>query len=74
MSLAIGEHHGPFRRDPAGRNRAIAGQEAREHSRLLRPGHEPQHAPGAVEPLQSALKYFRPEFEAAIARGQTKAA
>lgn len=24
------------------------------------------HAPGAVEPLQSAIKYFRPEFEAKI--------
>jgi NADH-quinone oxidoreductase subunit F len=24
------------------------------------------HAPGAMEPLQSALKYFRPEFEAGI--------
>lgn len=26
------------------------------------------HAPGAVEPLGSAIKYFRPEFEAGIAR------
>jgi len=26
------------------------------------------HAPGAMEPLQSALKYFRGEFEAGIAR------
>ena len=26
------------------------------------------HAPGAVEPLGSALKYFRPEFEAGIAK------
>ena len=25
------------------------------------------HAPGAVEPLGSALKYFRDEFEAGIA-------
>lgn len=25
------------------------------------------HAPGAVEPLQSAIKYFREEFEAGIA-------
>jgi NADH-quinone oxidoreductase subunit F len=25
------------------------------------------HAPGAVEPLGSAIKYFRPEFEAGIA-------
>ena len=26
------------------------------------------HAPGAVEPLQSAIKYFREEFEAGIAK------
>ena len=26
------------------------------------------HAPGAVEPLGSAIKYFRPEFEAGIAQ------
>jgi NADH-quinone oxidoreductase subunit F len=26
------------------------------------------HAPGAVEPLQSAIKYFRDEFEAGIGR------
>lgn len=26
------------------------------------------HAPGAVEPLQSAIKYFLPEFEAAISK------
>jgi NADH-quinone oxidoreductase subunit F len=26
------------------------------------------HAPGAVEPLQSAIKYFRPEFEAGLAK------
>ncbi|MCY1307432.1 NADH-quinone oxidoreductase subunit F [compost metagenome] len=26
------------------------------------------HAPGAVEPLGSAIKYFRPEFEAGVAR------
>jgi NADH-quinone oxidoreductase subunit F len=25
------------------------------------------HAPGAMEPLQSALRYFRPEFERGIA-------
>jgi NADH-quinone oxidoreductase subunit F len=34
------------------------------------------HAPGAVEPLASALKYFRDEFEAGIAplqRGEPKA-
>ncbi|SUC27529.1 NADH-quinone oxidoreductase subunit F [Providencia rustigianii] len=26
------------------------------------------HAPGAVEPLQSAIKYFRKEFEAGISK------
>jgi NADH-quinone oxidoreductase subunit F len=49
------------------------------HCRLLGPGRTfCAHAPGAVEPLQSALKYFRADFEAAIARGvaagQTRAA
>ena len=40
--------------------------------RLLGPGRTfCAHAPGAVEPLQSALKHFRADFEAAIARGQT---
>ena len=34
------------------------------HSRLLGPGHTfCALAPGAVEPLQSALKYFRADFE-----------
>ncbi|TBL71485.1 NADH-quinone oxidoreductase subunit F, partial [Klebsiella oxytoca] len=33
----------------------------------LSPGHTfCAHAPGAVEPLQSAIKYFREEFEAGI--------
>ena len=32
------------------------------------------HAPGAVEPLQSAIKYFRDEFEAGIAKPATRAA
>ncbi|MNC72915.1 NADH-quinone oxidoreductase subunit F [compost metagenome] len=27
------------------------------------------HAPGAVEPLGSAIKYFRAEFEAGVAPG-----
>jgi len=41
------------------------------HARLLGPGRTfCAHAPGAVEPLQSALKYFRADFEAAIARAQ----
>ncbi|MBD9249289.1 MAG: NADH-quinone oxidoreductase subunit F, partial [Cronobacter sakazakii] len=33
------------------------------------------HAPGAVEPLQSAIKYFRDEFEAGIKQspGNTRA-
>ena len=31
------------------------------------------HAPGAMEPLQSALKYFRHEFEAGIAKQQAAA-
>jgi NADH-quinone oxidoreductase subunit F len=29
------------------------------------------HAPGAMEPLQSALKFFRGEFEAGIAKPAT---
>ncbi|HVN97610.1 MAG TPA: NADH-quinone oxidoreductase subunit NuoF [Syntrophorhabdaceae bacterium] len=34
------------------------------HTRLLRPGHTfCVHAPGAMEPIQSALKYFREDFE-----------
>ncbi|GAC1628383.1 MAG: NADH-quinone oxidoreductase subunit NuoF [Nevskia sp.] len=32
------------------------------------------HAPGAMEPLQSALKFFRAEFEAGIAKAPAKAA
>lgn len=31
------------------------------------------HAPGAMEPLQSALKFFRGEFEAGIAKAQAAA-
>ncbi len=42
-----------------------------KHCKLLGPGRTfCAHAPGAVEPLQSALKYFRADFEAAIANGQ----
>jgi NADH-quinone oxidoreductase subunit F len=42
--------------------------ETLEHiCRMLAPGRTfCAHAPGAVEPLQSAIKYFRAEFEAAI--------
>jgi NADH-quinone oxidoreductase subunit F len=44
-------------------------------TRLLGPGKTfCAHAPGAMEPLQSALKYFRPEFEAAIAKPASQAA
>ena len=32
------------------------------------------HAPGAVEPLGSAIKYFRPEFEAGVASSGAPAA
>ncbi|RJQ20527.1 MAG: NADH oxidoreductase (quinone) subunit F [Nitrospiraceae bacterium] len=36
----------------------------KEHTKLLGPGNTfCAHAPGAVEPLQSALKYFREDFE-----------
>jgi len=31
------------------------------------------HAPGAVEPLQSALRYLRPEFEAGVCRARATA-
>jgi NADH-quinone oxidoreductase subunit F len=41
------------------------------HGRLLRPGHTfCVHAPGAMEPLQSALKYFRADFETHIREGR----
>ena len=46
-----------------------------KHCKLLGPGRTfCAHAPGAVEPLQSALKYFRADFEEAIARAQARAA
>ena len=42
-----------------------------EHTRLLRPGNTfCVHAPGAMEPLQSALKYFRADFERHIEEGR----
>lgn len=45
-----------------------------QHTRLLGPGRTfCAHAPGAMEPLQSALKYFRAEFEAGIAPPKTLA-
>jgi NADH-quinone oxidoreductase subunit F len=44
-------------------------------TRFLGPGRTfCAHAPGAMEPLQSALKYFRSEFEAGIARAPAQAA
>ncbi|MDI3258526.1 MAG: NADH-quinone oxidoreductase subunit NuoF [Sinobacteraceae bacterium] len=44
-------------------------------TRFLGPGRTfCAHAPGAMEPLQSALKYFRAEFEAGIARPPAQAA
>ena len=43
-------------------------------TRFLGPGRTfCAHAPGAMEPLQSALKFFRPEFEAGIAKQQVAA-
>ena len=45
------------------------------HDFLLGPGKTfCAHAPGAMEPLQSALKYFRAEFEATIAKPAQAAA
>ena len=42
-----------------------------EHTRLLRPGNTfCVHAPGAMEPLQSALKFFRADFEQHIEEGR----
>jgi NADH-quinone oxidoreductase subunit F len=42
--------------------------------RLLGPGRTfCAHAPGAVEPLQSAIKYFRHEFEAGIPKSPAQA-
>jgi NADH-quinone oxidoreductase subunit F len=41
-----------------------------EHCKLLGPGHTYcALAPGAVEPLQSALKYFRADFERHMSEG-----
>jgi NADH-quinone oxidoreductase subunit F len=43
-------------------------------TKLLGPGRTfCAHAPGAMEPLQSALKYFRGEFEAGIAKTRAAA-
>jgi NADH-quinone oxidoreductase subunit F len=41
------------------------------HVRLLSPGHTfCVHAPGAMEPLQSGLKYFRQDFEEHVQQGR----
>lgn len=50
------------------RGRAEDIDELQRLTRLLGPGRTfCAHAPGAVEPLQSALKFFRAEFEAGVA-------
>ncbi len=42
-----------------------------EQTRLLGPGRTfCAHAPGAMEPLQSALKYFREDFKRHIEGGR----
>jgi len=42
-----------------------------EQTKLLRPGNTfCVHAPGAMEPLQSALKFFRADFERHIEEGR----
>jgi NADH-quinone oxidoreductase subunit F len=41
------------------------------HTRFLGPGKTfCAHAPGAMEPLQSALKYFRDDFERHVKEGR----
>jgi len=53
----------------AGRGRADDLQMLSNLTRWLGPGKTfCLHAPGAMEPLQSALKYFRAEFEAGLAQ------
>ena len=61
------------REDPAGRSKQGRGQAEdievlSKLTRWLGPGKTfCPHAPGAMEPLQSALKFFRAEFEAGLA-------
>jgi NADH-quinone oxidoreductase subunit F len=51
----------------AGRGRPGDLEILAQHTRLLGPGRTfCAHAPGAMEPLQSALKYFREDFERGI--------
>lgn len=57
-----------------GRGKAEDLDELQKMTQLLGPGRTfCAHAPGAMEPLQSALKYFRSEFEAGIAKHQAAA-
>lgn len=52
----------------AGQGKAEDIAQLEKLTKLLGPGRTfCAHAPGAMEPLQSALKYFRAEFEAGIA-------
>ena len=53
----------------AGRGQAEDLEVLHKLTRWLGPGKTfCPHAPGAMEPLQSALKFFRPEFEAGLAK------
>jgi NADH-quinone oxidoreductase subunit F len=59
----------------AGNGRAGDIETLEQLTRFLGPGKTfCAHAPGAMEPLQSALKYFRAEFEAGIAKPPVEAA
>jgi len=58
-----------------GKGRAGDIETLEQLTRFLGPGKTfCAHAPGAMEPLQSALKYFRAEFEAGIAKAPAQAA
>ena len=53
----------------AGRGRPGDVQVLHEATRLLGPGRTfCAHAPGAMEPLQSALKFFKEDFESPVPR------
>ena len=57
-----------------GRGQAGDLQTLEQMTKWLGPGRTfCAHAPGAMEPLQSALKFFRAEFEAGIAKQQAAA-
>lgn len=59
----------------AGQGRAGDLEQLQRMTRLLGPGRTfCAHAPGAMEPLQSALKFFRAEFEAGIRADDAPAA